>query len=135
MAYEFSESDLKRINSLPAWIQVLKDKYPVSVCNAADTWNESPLPSGYIPEAIEVFYGDDVNSPDLFTRNGKIHSFNLSKPSDTSVIQLLIDGIWAYIQVEGRVVFDRLGGAVLPDIVIDPIILAKWFLQPNLQNN
>ena len=132
MAYEFSECDLQRINSLPAWIQALKDKYPVSTCNAADTWNEPPLPKGYIPEAIEVFYGDDVNSPDLFILNGKIHSFNLSKPSDSNVIQLLIDGTWAYIQVEGRVVFERLGGVVLPDFVIDPILLAQWLIQSNL---
>lgn len=55
MAYEFSESDLQRIIKLPAWIQTLKDKYPVSVVNTADTWEEQPLPEDYIPKEVEIF--------------------------------------------------------------------------------
>ncbi|WP_250126338.1 hypothetical protein [Chroococcidiopsis sp. CCMEE 29] len=135
MAYEFSESDLQRIIKLPAWIQTLKDKYPVSVVNTADTWEEQPLPEDYIPKEVEIFYGDDVDDSDLFIRDGKLYFFSLREPVDANVIQVLIDGNWAYIQVECRVILDRLGGVILPDVVVNPEAILHSVIKSNLQNN
>jgi hypothetical protein len=135
MAYEFSECDLQRITKLPAWIQELKDKYPISVVNTADTWEQQPLPEDYIPKEVEIFYGDDVEDSDLFIRDGKLYSFSLREPVDANVIQVLIDGNWAYIQVEGRIVLDRLGGVILPELVVNPEAILPSVLKSNLQNN
>jgi hypothetical protein len=135
MAYEFSESDLQRIIKLPAWIQALKDKYPVSVVNTADTWEEQPLPEDYIPKEVEIFYGDDVDDSDLFIRDGKLYSFSLREPVDSNVIQVLIDGNWAYIQVENCIILDRLGGVILPEVVVNPEAIVNSVIKLNLQNN
>jgi len=135
MTYEFSECDLQRIIKLPTWIQELKDKYPVSVVNTADTWEQQPLLVDYIPREIEVFYGDDVDDSDLFIRDGKLYSFSLREPVDANVIQVLIDGNWAYIQVEGQIVLDRLGGVILPEVVVNPEAILHSVLKSNLQNN
>jgi len=135
MNYKFSEGDLKRITKLPAWIQALKDKYPVSVVNTADTWEEQPLLEDYIPKEVEIFYGDDVDDSDLFIRDGKLYSFSLREPVNANVIQVLIDGNWAYIQVEGRIFLDRLGGVILPEVVVNPEAILHSVLKSNLQNN
>jgi hypothetical protein len=132
MTYEFCEYDLKLIAKLPPSIQALKEKYPVSIVNAAEYWDEPPLPEGYIPGDVEVFYGDDVNDSDLLILNGNLDSFTLEEPEgEPPVMSVLIDGSWAYIQIEGQIILNRLGGVALPDVLVDPAALLQSVLKSN----
>ncbi|WP_237088475.1 hypothetical protein [Nostoc sp. PCC 7120 = FACHB-418] len=40
-----------------------------------------------------------------------------------------IDDQWAYIQIEGQEILNRLGGVILPDVVIEPTALLNSVLQ------
>jgi hypothetical protein len=134
MAYELCEHDLQKIAQLPLWIQQLKDKYPLAVYNTSDAYYLNPLPAGYRPEEVEVYYGDDYEGSDLYIEGTELIDFNLETPSDPSVIQLRIDGDWAYIQVGGQVILDRLKGVILPEIVMNHEALLRSILTARQSN-
>ncbi|NBD15519.1 MAG: hypothetical protein GVY04_05040 [Cyanobacteria bacterium] len=128
MAYEFSEKELADINEkLPPQYAALKDKYPVSIANAADDWDTPPYPEGYVPQSIDIYYQEhDALGPGLTIEDGKIGSIQFNNwVNDSDVIGVEIDSSWAYIQVEGRVILNRIGGAVLPNVLQSPELLLK----------
>ncbi len=42
---------------------------------------------------------------------------------NTPSVAVQIDDQWAYIQIEGREILNRLGGVVLPDVIVKPSLL------------
>jgi hypothetical protein len=121
--YHFSEYDLREIAKLPAEIAVLAEKYPCEIINIADAWNEEPFPDGYIPHIFEIYYGtsDDAN---VYIVDGVLQDYNVpAKGGNTPSVSILFDGNFAYIEIEGREVLNKLGGAVLPHVTINPSTL------------
>lgn len=118
----FSNYELKALSKLPLDIAALanNDVNRVSIINAADYWDEPPFPENYIPEFIEIYY-EDADSPHIFIVNGQLKDYNVANlPDTTNTLSVLIDDQWAYIQIEGNVILNRLGGVVLPDVLVSP---------------
>lgn len=120
-------SEIQQIDSTMPQFAALKDKYPYAVLNAADNWEETPFPVGYVPRTIDVYYGDDVLEPSLSVENGNLTSlkFPNEEESLTPVTQIDVDGRWAFIEVEGVVLLNHLEGVVLPEVLVDTSVIAS----------
>ena len=126
-----TERELAQIRRrLPRDIQALKDKYPQAVYNTSEAWGAKPFPHGYVPESISIFYTDDPSGrgPDISFYEGNLISFNLEPSKDNDVIKVSIDAEWAYIQVGRKVLLNRLGGVILPDILLEQKTLLEFSL-------
>jgi len=121
MHYELSEAQLAEIQEkLPPQFAALKDQYPVSISNAAEDWDTPPYREGYVPYDIDIYYRDYADGPDVSVINGQLQFIYLDHwVDDPDVIAMEIDGHWAYIQLQGRVILNRLGGAILPKVLVD----------------
>lgn len=130
MTYELSPAQIEEINSkLPTQFATLKDKYPSAIYNAAEAWDLSPYPEGYVPKTIEVYYEDDANGPAMSIDNGKLTYIELEDPVANPVMILMeIDAHPAYIQLEGRVILNRIGGALLPAVAVNAEVLLQSVL-------
>lgn len=120
MMYELEPAQIEEINrTLPPQFARLKDKYPLTIYNVADAWNFPPYPAGYVPQFIDVYYEDcSGRQPAIKINHGKLTDAELEDPvTDPTLIYLTIEEDPAYVQIEGRVIFNRLGGAVLPDVL------------------
>ncbi|MDJ0534762.1 MAG: hypothetical protein QNJ70_20155 [Xenococcaceae cyanobacterium MO_207.B15] len=123
------ERELAQIRKrLPLEIQALKDKYPQCVYNTSEAWGASPFPHGYIPESISIYYSDNPGGTDIAFQDGKLRNFDLEPSKDKDVIKVSIDDEWAYIQAGGKVLLDRLGEVILPDILLDQKVLLEFSL-------
>lgn len=114
MTYQLSEEQLQKITKLPEWMQELKDLYPVTISNVAEDYELPPLPAEYCPYAIENYDGEDAEDSYLFVLDRKPYSINLEAIKNTNILRVMVDGSWAYIQINERVLLDRLGGILLP---------------------
>lgn len=120
--------------NLSPHLAALKAKYPCAVFNAADTKKLPPLPA-YKPESLDIYYGDEDNPedlPNISFRNGQLDYLHLTEDcANNPVIQIDIDGIWAYIEVEKQILLDRLGGVELPKIpdeIPDEVLIKTYQL-------
>lgn len=125
--FHLSEYELKQIAELPPDIAALAEKYPSDIANVAEYWNEPPFPENYLPKTIEIYYGD-TDSPSIFIMDGKLEDYETRLQENTSTIGVFIDAQCAYIQIDNREIFNRLGGVILPDIVVDPSKLIQSLL-------
>lgn len=91
-------------------------QYENATYNANDCIDIAPYPEGYKPKAIEIYYGDAPSDSTYYYRDGKWVDINLENMEDESVVQILIDAQWAYIQAGNEVLLDRIGGVELPEI-------------------
>lgn len=124
-----SERDLAQIRErLPKDLQAYKDKYPQCVYNVSEAWGASPFPHGYVPESVDIYYADDPTGADISFLEGKLIAFKLHTPKDKDVIKLSIDDEWAYIQAGGKVLLDRLGEVILPDVLLEQKALLQFTL-------
>ena len=129
MSEKLTDYELQQIRKkLPPKIQALKDKYPQTVYNVSEAWGLKPLPHGYIAEQISIFYGDNPAGADISFFEGELIVFELNLPKDKNVIKMSIDADWAYIQVGKEVLLDRLGGVILPDILLEQGRLLEFTL-------
>lgn len=130
MVYELSPTQLEEISrKLPPQFASLKDKYPSTIYNAAEAWNLSPYPEGYVPKTIEVYYEDETNKPAMFIDNGLLTYIEIEDPvADPTMIMMEIDAHPAYIQIKGRIILNRIGGAVLPAVAVSAEALLKSVL-------
>ncbi len=117
MTYELSPAQIEEIDSkLPPQFAALKDKYPVAISNAAEYYDAPPFAEGYVPELIEVYYGEDADDSGVFAWNGSVSIKLDNYKPDSPVVMKQIDGQWAYIQIGSIVLLNRAGGVVLPPI-------------------
>ncbi|BAZ02850.1 hypothetical protein NIES37_68630 [Tolypothrix tenuis PCC 7101] len=115
-----SEYELQLLSKLPLDIAALVKNYRTDIINAAEFWDEPPLTVNHVPEFIEIYYGD-AESPHIFIVNGELQDYNVTNlPDNTKSISVLIDDQWAYVQIEGQVILNRLGGVILPDVLVSP---------------
>ena len=142
----YSEENLRLIARLPEWIQELQDDYPNTVKNTAFDWDKPPIPERFLVEEIEIYYSDSASGPDISIYDGTLDSFNPREPEDSPfVIQVYIGGEvkpegtpwsgFAYIQVEGCVLLDKIGvpldgRGLIPEVLLSPDV----FLQTVINN-
>jgi hypothetical protein len=119
---DLSEYEWQLLTRLPLDVAALVDNYHTDIINAAEFWNEPPFAENYIPEFIEIYYGD-AESPHIFIVNGELKDYDVNLLDNTKSISVLVDDQWAYIQIEGQVILNRLGGVVLPDVLVSPSTL------------
>ncbi|MBE9210536.1 hypothetical protein IQ244_29345 [Nostoc sp. LEGE 06077] len=112
--YPLSDEDWQQIAAkLPSDVALLAHKYPCEIYNALDAWDDEPLPNNYIPQAIDVY--NDVDDEAVFqVWEGKLERYVPSERKNAAAIQVGIDGNWVYIEIEGKVILDKLGGVILP---------------------
>ncbi|MHC5917406.1 MAG: hypothetical protein ACYTXE_41955, partial [Nostoc sp.] len=48
---------------------------------------------------------------------------------NTLTVQVIIDGKFAYIEIEGRVIINHLGGIILPKVTVNPSELIQVLLK------
>jgi len=126
---KFSDYELSLLAKLPLDIAALANEHRIDIMNAAECWDEPPFPYNYIPEMIEIYYGN-TPSPHVFIVNGELEDYRLDDLDlNTKSIAVQIDDQWAYIQIEGQEILNRLGGVILPDVVIEPTALLNSVLQ------
>lgn len=113
--YEVREIEKK----LPAHLAALKANYPCATFNAADAQGLPPLPA-YAPASLDMYFGDEDNPeylPNISFKDGELDFLHLTEDcANNPVIQIEIDGMWAYIEVERQILLDRLGDVKLPEI-------------------
>lgn len=132
MHYELSPAQIEEIDSkLPPQFARLKDKYPLTISNVAEAWDWHPYPTGYIPQFIDIYYDDEETlQPDISIRNGQLTYVKLEDSITNPVlIYMTIEDDPAYVQIEGRVIFNRLSGVVLPEVAINPEFFLKSILK------
>jgi hypothetical protein len=126
-----SEYELQLLSKLPLDIASLVNNYRTDIINAAEFWDEPPFSDNHVPEFIEIYYGD-AESPHIFIVNGELQDYNVANlPDNTKSISVLIDDQWAYIQIEATVIINRLGGVVLPDVLVSPSSLINSLVGVN----
>ena len=77
------EEEVFIINRLPVELAQLRHKYPNAVWNAADCWNDAPLPANYKLNRIEIYYADQADSPHIYFENDQVQYINL--PADVNL--------------------------------------------------
>ena len=88
-----------------------------------------PFDANYFPECLEVYSGD-ADDANIFVLNGVLKDYvPADAEKNTSSITVMIDGEFAYIEVEGRQVLNKLGGIVLPEVAINPDVLIQSILK------
>lgn len=91
-------------------------QYLDSINSAEEYRNVPPFPEGYEPKEIEVFFGNSPSDSTYHYRNCEWFDINLENSGEEPVTQILVDNQWAFIQVEDKVLLDRMGGIKLPEI-------------------
>ncbi|RUR73046.1 hypothetical protein ACF3DV_03605 [Chlorogloeopsis fritschii PCC 9212] len=122
----FSNFDLQQVAQLPAEIAVFAEQQSTDIFNTANFWGNPNFPENYIPELIEIYYGNTIrsNGSDICILNGQLKDYQIHNfDSNIQSIAVQIDGRWAYIEVEGREILNKLSGVVLPDVVVEPSTL------------
>ncbi|MBD2440554.1 hypothetical protein [Nostoc sp. FACHB-110] len=116
--YPLNQRDWEVISKLPPEIASLAERYPSEILNTADSWDEEPFPNGYIPESIEIYCGDEEV---VFIIDGLLDFYqpiNIGRNSTT--LTVMIDSNFAYIEIEGKEILNKLGGVILPDVITSP---------------
>lgn len=101
------------------------NQYPNATLNAEEFINIPPFPNGYQPKEIEVYLGDSSEDSVYHYRNGEWFDMNLENITDESVVQILIDDCWAFIQVGNEVLLDRMAGVRLPKLPNQEFFLSR----------
>jgi hypothetical protein len=106
-------------------IAALVDKYPREMMNVIYAWEERPFPEGYIPKRIDIYYAlpGEVNVRIL---DGVLTKYNVPEfEGNPHYVSVFFDEKIAYIEIEGQEVLNKLGGATLPKVTIDPSTLIE----------
>ena len=128
MNQQLSPKQLDDIKKLPFQIQLLAQKYPNSIASAALDWDLPPLSSSDPITEISVYFTDSSEEPDiLINHQRELEDFMMTIGSD-DVLCISISGYWAYIQLEGEVILDRIGNLKLPPVVAKPKVLEPLIL-------
>lgn len=116
MAYKLNQKQIDLIDEkLPPQFAVLKSRYPSTIFNAAIQWSSPKFPQGYVPKYIGIYYQESAPSASVSWRNGQLDYVRIEEiPIDPDVTQVMVDGSWAYIQVQNKVILDRTEGVQFP---------------------
>ena len=99
-------------------------EYPSAMMNAQDGAKHPLLSPRYQAQEIEFFIGDSSEDSVCHFKDGDLIDLNLKNAGPEPVYQVLIDDIWAYIEADGQVLLDRLGGFILPQISKEQVMHA-----------
>lgn len=106
--------------NLPPQLAALKSKYPSAVYNAASSQHLLPLAPDTKPKLINIYYGEDDNDtylPNISLKDGKLDLLCLTEECvNNPVIQIEVDSIWVYVEIEKQILLNRLGGLELPKV-------------------
>lgn len=92
-------------------------QYPNATINAEEYINVPSFPTGHQPREIEVYLGDSSADSVYHYRDGDWFDIDLENIEDESVVQILIDDQWAFVQAGDKVLLNRMGGVELPKIL------------------
>lgn len=116
MTYKLNQYQIDLINDkLPPQFAELKSRYPSTIFNAADHWSKPKFPQGYIPKHIAIYYQESAPAASISWRNGQLDYARIEEiPTDPDVTQVVVDGSWAYVQIQNKVILDRTSGIQFP---------------------
>lgn len=127
--YSLNDYDRREIAKLPPQIAALADKYPCEIVNVVDAWDDEPFGINYVPQYVEI-YSDAGEKASLCILDGVLTDYTPANPEiNTSTVQVIIDGKFAYIEIEGRVIINHLGGIILPKVSVDPSELIQVLIK------
>lgn len=109
---------------LPPHLASMANKYFIQYfnefVNVIDCYNDEPFPDGYIPRSLEVYYGV-LPTPNIQIIDGILEDYTLPEiERNNPSITVMIDGSFAYIEIEGQEILNKIGGAILPQIIANP---------------
>ena len=127
MAYKLNQFQINLINEkLSPQVAALKYRYPVSIYNAASHWDKPKFPQGYVPKQIAIYYAETPTAPSISWENGKLRRVQIEEiPVAPDVILVMVDNIWTYIQVQGKVILDRTKGIQFPPDLTDHELMLR----------
>lgn len=116
MAYKLTQYHLDIINkNLPPQFAALKDRYPSTVFNAADSWSQPKFPQGYTPKEVVIYYREFAPEAAIRWENGQLTKVLIEEiPVAPDVTQVRVDRIWVYIQIGKQTILDRTAGIQFP---------------------
>ena len=120
---ELIPEDIALIESnLPPEIAILKDEFPGFIYDVAEYLNIPPYPDNYVPEMVDIYYAEGQDGPSVSIENGVITHYEVvRKATSRDTILVEIDDCVAFVQIRNKVLLDRRGGAILPEILMgDP---------------
>ncbi|MBA3920214.1 MAG: hypothetical protein H0X31_00325 [Nostocaceae cyanobacterium] len=119
MTVKISRYQLEQIKKLPPEMIMWASKYPVEIVNLAESLDDDELPSNYVPEMLEVYYGVQ-DSPSIFVHNGVLKDFDMETArKQNPSVSVMVDDRWVYIEIEGNILLNKINGIILPDVSID----------------
>lgn len=128
MNKKLDPKQIEDIKKLPQEFQSLAQKYPNSIASAALDWDKPNLSQSDPITEISVYYTDDGEQPDMFINHrNELQDFITDIPSH-DVVCICVSGYWAYIEIEGKIILDRLGNFQLPPIVVNQKVLEPLLL-------
>ena len=130
--YTLSYSEIEDIRKMPDWVGELAQKYPVEIVNASEVWEREKFPRNYIPETIEIFYGNPER-PQIVVFGNEVVTF-LVTPPEIKTITVFIDSYCAYVEVEGKEIVNKLGGVILPEVIVEPSRLISIAIKGELND-
>lgn len=114
------------IRDLPPAIMRYYERYPCTVRQIGSIWGEPDFPKGYVPEDIDIYYGDySSRGASICIADGRITHVNLEANWQSPVVKALVEDELVYVEIAGRVLLDRLNGMKLPAVVTNPAELLQ----------
>ncbi|MGR3278547.1 hypothetical protein ACSYAD_25970 [Acaryochloris marina NIES-2412] len=126
----FTEMQLQALTRLGISNPELYAQYPNSHHNAIETLEQrgcDALSKDTVIDEMQIYYGDVAYSPAIQYQGGKLIGFDpiaYAKPADNECVSFRINGMWAYIQVAGRILVDLTGEIELPPMPTEKDLLA-----------
>lgn len=118
------ESDQKLVDALPQDIRDRIDgcceEFVMQVSIAWDL-RDQPLPEGFIPEMVDVFV-DGSEEACLYIYQGKVKFVEKEffGDRDKGHFVIMINEEARYVELNGELVANSLGGCILPDVITSP---------------
>jgi hypothetical protein len=128
----YTPSPFVRIFKILPW-RYLKylGTYPVCLEQMAQAYRKPNLPAGYVPDEILIYYTEsEDDNPDVIIEKGELKFVRVRDEDEIeNVTIVVIDDHCAYGQIHGQVILNRLGGAVLPNVLVDHKLMLNTILE------
>lgn len=118
---ELIPSDIELIEQkLPPDYAHLRDEFPSFVYGAARSVDIPPYPENYVPESVDIYYAEGQDGPSVSIDDGVLTHYEVVvNPTSRDTLFVEIDDDVAFVQIRNKILLDRRGGAILPQILME----------------
>lgn len=133
--YEFSQQELAAISRLPKEYAELKDSFPLDIINAANFYYHPKLTSTDPIQLLEIYSCYEVGAlenlcADIVVKDGDLLEYR-PKPDNLNPLSIsaCVNNEWAFLEINGVEIFNRIEKANLPKVIVDAPTIFKVVLK------